>query len=54
MSINKLMVLATELHSRVLTNDFNLTRSPALRGVDVINVNDLAIPSSPWCCPVRR
>jgi uncharacterized protein YacL len=38
----KLLALATELNSRVLTNDFNLNKVAGLRGVDVININDLA------------
>jgi len=51
---NKLMVLATELHSRVLTNDFNLNKIASLRGVDVINVNDLANALKPVVLPGER
>lgn len=38
----KLMNLAVEINARVLTNDFNLNKVAQLRGVDVINLNDLA------------
>jgi uncharacterized protein YacL len=37
-----LMHLAKVLNARVLTNDFNLNKVAQLRGVDVININDLA------------
>jgi uncharacterized protein YacL len=51
---NKLMVLAAELNSRVLTNDFNLNKIASLRGVDVINVNDLANALKPVVLPGER
>jgi uncharacterized protein YacL len=51
---NKLMVLAGELNSRVLTNDFNLNKIASLRGVDVINVNDLANALKPVVLPGER
>jgi uncharacterized protein YacL len=38
----KLTALAVELHARILTTDFNLNKVATLRGVDVINLNDLA------------
>ncbi|MGH7177447.1 MAG: PIN/TRAM domain-containing protein [Tepidisphaeraceae bacterium] len=38
----KLMALAKDIGARVLTNDFNLNKVAQLRGVDVININDLA------------
>jgi uncharacterized protein YacL len=50
----KLMSLAIELHSRVLTNDFNLNKVAKLRGVDVINVNDLANALKPVVLPGER
>lgn len=50
----KLMTLATELHARVLTNDFNLNKVAGLRGVDVINVNDLANALKPVVLPGER
>src|SRR2546423_13597910 len=37
-----LMQLSHDLNARVLTNDFNLNKVAQLRGVDVININDLA------------
>jgi uncharacterized protein YacL len=47
----KLMNLATELNARVLTNDFNLNKVANLRGVDVININDLANALKPGESP---
>ncbi|MDP9172511.1 MAG: PIN/TRAM domain-containing protein [Planctomycetota bacterium] len=47
----KLLNLATELGSRVLTNDFNLNKVASLRGVDVININDLANALKPVVLP---
>ena len=38
----KLLLLAKELTARVLTNDLNLNKVAGLRGVDVININQLA------------
>jgi uncharacterized protein YacL len=38
----KLVRLATELNTRVVTNDYNLNKVAQLAGVDVININDLA------------
>jgi uncharacterized protein YacL len=38
----KLLVLAKQLNGRVLTTDFNLNKVAQLRGVDVININDLS------------
>jgi uncharacterized protein YacL len=37
----KLLTLATQLNGRVATNDFNLNKMAKLRGVQVINLNDL-------------
>lgn len=39
---DQLLHLAKDLNARVLTNDFNLNKVAGLRGVDVINLNDLA------------
>ncbi len=50
----KLMVLAQELKARVLTNDFNLNKVAQLRGVDVININDLANALRPVVLPGER
>ena len=50
----KLMSLATELNARVLTTDFNLNKVAQLRGVDVININDLANALKPVVLPGER
>jgi uncharacterized protein YacL len=50
----KLMNLAGELNARVLTNDFNLNKVASLRGVDVININDLANALKPVVLPGER
>ncbi len=50
----KLMTLAKELSGRVLTNDFNLNKVAQLRGVDVININDLATALKPVVLPGER
>ncbi|HTW93520.1 MAG TPA: PIN domain-containing protein [Tepidisphaeraceae bacterium] len=47
----RLMALATELGARVLTTDFNLNKVAQLRGVDVININDLANAVKPIVLP---
>jgi uncharacterized protein YacL len=38
----KLVAFAKKIDGRVVTNDFNLNKIAQLRGVDVINLNDLA------------
>lgn len=50
----KLMMLAKELSARVLTNDFNLNKVAQLRGVDVININDLATSLKPVVLPGEK
>src|SRR5438874_7446820 len=50
----RLMNLAQELGARVLTSDFNLNKVAQLRGVDVINVNDLANALKPAVLPGER
>jgi uncharacterized protein YacL len=39
---DKLVILAKRLHSRILTNDYNLNRVAELQGVTVLNINELA------------
>lgn len=39
---DKLVVLAKQLHSQILTNDYNLNRVAELQGVSVLNINELA------------
>jgi len=50
----KLMTLAKSLNARVLTNDFNLNKVAQLRGVDVININDLANALKPVVLPGEK
>jgi uncharacterized protein YacL len=50
----KLMALAAELEARVLTTDFNLNKVAQLRGVNVININDLANALKPAVLPGEK
>lgn len=50
----KLLALAKELHARVLTNDGNLCKVAQVRGVDVINLNQLANALRPVVLPGER
>ncbi|HAU39233.1 MAG TPA: PIN/TRAM domain-containing protein [Phycisphaerales bacterium] len=47
----KLVALAGHLDGRILTNDYNLNKIAQLRGVDVININDLANALKPVVLP---
>lgn len=47
----KLIDLALQMQGRVMTNDFNLNKVATLRGVDVINMNDLAKAMRPIVLP---
>ncbi|MFN3166744.1 MAG: hypothetical protein ACE37H_06735 [Phycisphaeraceae bacterium] len=47
----KLIDLAHQMQGRVMTNDFNLNKIASLRGVDVININDLAKALRPVVLP---
>ena len=47
----KLVALAQHLGARVVTNDYNLNKIARLRGVDVININDLANALKPVFLP---
>ena len=47
----KLVALAEHLDGRVVTNDYNLNKIAQLRGVDVININDLANALKPIVLP---
>ena len=47
----RLLNLAKDLNARVLTNDFNLNKVAQLRGVDVININDLTNALKPIVLP---
>ena len=48
---NKLVALAKHLDGRVVTNDYNLNKIAQLRGVDVININDLSNALKPIMLP---
>jgi uncharacterized protein YacL len=37
----KLLVLARKLHARIMTNDFNLNKVAKVKGVQVLNLNEL-------------
>lgn len=50
----KLLVLGKELNARILTNDTNLSKVAILRGVEVINVNELASALRPVVLPGER
>jgi uncharacterized protein YacL len=47
----KLVALGDHLDARVVTNDYNLNKIAKLRGVDVININDLANALKPVVLP---
>lgn len=47
----KLVALAKKLDGRVMTNDYNLNKIAQLRGVDVININDLTNALKPVVLP---
>ncbi len=47
----KLVSLAQQMQARIMTNDYNLNKIATLRGVDVININDLAKAMRPVVLP---
>ena len=47
----KLVAMAKSMEARVMTNDFNLNKIATLRGVDVINLNDVAKALRPVVLP---
>jgi len=47
----KLVALGKKMDGRVVTNDYNLNKIAQLRGVDVININDLANALKPVVLP---
>ena len=47
----KLVALGQHLDGRVVTNDYNLNKIAKLRGVDVININDLSNALKPIVLP---
>ncbi len=50
----KLLVLAKELHGRVLTSDTNLSKVAQVQGVDVVNLNDLSKAMRPVVLPGEK
>jgi len=48
---HKLVELAKKTDGRVVTNDYNLNKIAQLRGVDVININDMANALKPVVLP---
>ncbi|HZI92919.1 MAG TPA: PIN domain-containing protein [Patescibacteria group bacterium] len=47
----KLIDLARQIGGKIVTNDFNLNKVAQLRGVDVLNINDLANSLKPVVLP---
>jgi uncharacterized protein YacL len=47
----KLIELALSLQGKIVTNDFNLNKVAQLRGVDVLNINELANSLKPVVLP---
>jgi uncharacterized protein YacL len=47
----KLVALAKKVDGRIMTNDYNLNKIAQIRGVDVININDLANALKPVVMP---
>ncbi len=48
---SKLVALGEHLSAKVVTNDYNLNKVASLRGVEVININDLANALKPIVLP---
>ena len=47
----KLIELGRTMHGKIVTNDFNLNKMAQLRGVDVLNINELANSLKPVVLP---
>ena len=50
----KLVALGEHLNARIVTNDYNLNKVASLRGVEVININDLANALKPIVLPGEK
>ena len=50
----RLVQLAKELEARVMTTDFNLNKVAQLAGIDVMNLNELAVQLRPEALPGER
>ncbi|HPF38898.1 MAG TPA: PIN domain-containing protein [Phycisphaerae bacterium] len=48
---SRLLSLAQKLNGRVATNDYNLNKLGKVRGIDIININDLANALKPVALP---
>jgi len=48
---SKLIALGTQRHAQVVTNDFNLAKVAQVRGVQVLNINELANAVKPAFLP---
>src|SRR5262249_48974217 len=48
---HKLIELAKQLNGKIVTNDFNLNKVAQLRGVQVLNINELANALKPVVLP---
>lgn len=47
----KLIAIAQHLNARIMTNDYNLNKLASVRGIDVININDLTNALKPIVLP---
>ena len=47
----KLLELAASMHGKVVTNDYNLNKVAAIKGVEVLNINELANNLKPVVLP---
>ncbi len=50
----KLVTFAQQVDGRIMTNDYNLNKVAQLRGIEVININDLANALKPVFLPGER
>ena len=48
---SKLVRLAQDVHGKIITNDFNLNKVAKLRGVEVLNINELSNAVKPIVIP---
>ena len=48
---SKLVRLAQDVHGKIITNDFNLNKVAKLRGVEVLNINELSNAVKPVVVP---
>jgi uncharacterized protein YacL len=48
---SKLVALASKLHAKILTNDFNLHKVAELQGIEILNINQLANAMKPAVLP---